>query len=536
MTSYVLRFVNNFKAKYKSGNGLSDYDFVEGDLQLNELEVARSLWIRSEQKDVIQNHKRFKELKCALGLYVDDEGILRLRGRLENITGEFSQKFPIFLDCKRYFSELIILESHKKVKHNRVKDTLNELRSAYWITQGKRTVTRVIARCALCRAFDAMAFQLLPFAPLPAFRVQADFPFTNTGVDYFGPLFVKNIFPTNANPPLTDMYKVHVVLYTCASSRAVHLDVVPDPSCSAFVRSAKRFSSRYGVPRMYISDNATCFTGPELTEYLQVMGSKWEFILEASPWWGGFWERLVQSTKRCLRKCLGRAKLSYEELLTLLAEIECVLNSRPLCHIPEDSTDEVITPSHLLLGRRLLSPRVDVDLPEEDLTGPQVGKRLAYLNRLLEHFWSRWSHEYLTELRQHQNCHNRVPNRQVKLGDVVLIHDDLPRNRWKMGVVSELFTGRDGFVRGCQVRTLTPKTRRITHLNRPVNKLYPLEIQSYQESDLSTNVPASNEDAATLASTEDAIAPDLRISERRKRLQRTAAESGILKRIIEKQV
>ena len=347
VASYVMRFVHNCMVQVRSKKGDNDGAFLSDELELSEVEAARKLWIRTEQKDIVQNHKRFKEMRYALGLYVDEDGLLRLKGRLQNIEGDFSQKFPIFLDNKSYLSELIILECHKKVKHNRVKDTLNEVRSSYWITQGKRTVTRVIAKCSLCLAFDSMAFQLLPAAPLPEFRVKADFPFSNTGVDYFGPLYVRNVFPSNVASPPTDMYKVHVVLYTCASSRAVHLDVVPDSTCSAFVRSAKRFSSRYGVPKLYISDNATCFTGPELTEYLQLMGSKWQFIIEASPWWGGFWERLVQSTKRCLRKCLGRAKLTYEELLTVLAEVECVLNSQPLCPIPDDNINEVITPSHL---------------------------------------------------------------------------------------------------------------------------------------------------------------------------------------------
>ena len=94
-------------------------------------------------------------LKNALGLYVDAQGILRLKGRLENMDGDIDKRFPIFLDNKGYFSELVILDSHRKVKHNRVKDTLNQLRSSYWITQGRRTVKRVIAKCHLRKVFDA---------------------------------------------------------------------------------------------------------------------------------------------------------------------------------------------------------------------------------------------------------------------------------------------------------------------------------------------------------------------------------------------
>ena len=112
------------------------------------------------------------------------------------------------------------------------------------------------------------------------------------------------------------------------------------------MRCLKRFLTRYGVSKLFISDNATCFTGPELTNFVQQINSEWTFILEASPWWGGFWERMVKSAKRCLRKTLGKALLDFEELLTVIVEIESTLNSRPICYIYDDTIDEVLTPSH----------------------------------------------------------------------------------------------------------------------------------------------------------------------------------------------
>ena len=387
---------------------------------------------------------------------------------------DFDKKFPILLAKDSYLTELIILDCHIRVKHSRVRDTLNHLRATFWITQGRRVVGKVIKKCKLCPRYDSQAFDLLPAAPLPDFRLKVDFPFSSTGVDYFGPLFVKNIFHSSES----DLYPVHVVLYTCATSRAVHLDVVPNTSCIAFVRSLKRFVNRHGLSKLYVSDNATCFSGPELSSFLLNVESEWDFILSSSPWWGGYWERLVQSSKRCLRKILGRAKLTYEELLTVLAEVEGVLNSRPLCHIYDDSVDDVLTPSHLIFGRRLLTPTYENASPDLlEFTSEDLNRRATYIHSLLEHFWERWVKEYLTELREFHKCNNRVPEKQVQLGDVVLIHDKLKRNRWRMGVVEQLFEGRDGFNRGCKVRTIT-KTGRISYLNRPVNKLYPLEVQS----------------------------------------------------------
>ena len=93
------------------------------------------------------------------------------------------------------------------------------------------------------------------------------------------------------------------------------------------------------------------------------------------------------------------------------------------------------------------------------------------INRLTKQFWNSWKREYLVGLREHHNCRNRIPPKQISVGEVVLIEEKLPRNRWKMGIVTEVHVGRDAHVRGCKVRTLTRNTNRVTYLNRPVNKL-----------------------------------------------------------------
>ena len=100
--------------------------------------------------------------------------------------------------------------------------------------------------------------------------------------------------------------------------------------------------------------NAKCFTGRELKDYLSTLSTSWRYIL-VSRWWGGFWERIVQVVKRSIRNFLSKSKLTYEELLTVICEIESVVNSRPLYCVYNDNIEEVITPSHLLLGRRVLT-------------------------------------------------------------------------------------------------------------------------------------------------------------------------------------
>lgn len=106
------------------------------------------------------------------------------------------------------------------------------------------------------------------------------------------------------------MNKAWIALYTCASTRALHLDLVPELSSRAFLRSFKRFVARRGIPAEVLSDNGTTFKSVEVDQYIRSVGVKWKFNVEGAPWWGGFFERMVKSMKRCLKKVVGLAKLT----------------------------------------------------------------------------------------------------------------------------------------------------------------------------------------------------------------------------------
>ena len=213
---------------------------------------------------------------------------------------------------------------------------------------------RILHSCCTCRRYKGKHYTVPPPPPLPAFRVHEAPPFANTGVDFVGPLYVSR--------PGEVQSKVWIVLYTCCVIRAIHLDLVSDMSAPTFIRGFKQFSSRKGLPVLMLSDNGKAFeaaakviqdvvSSPEVQRYFEGVGIKWKFNVPKAPWWGGLLERLVRSTKCCLRKALGQAKLSHDELLTALIEIEMVLNSRPLTYIPADDLDEPLTSSHLLVGR-----------------------------------------------------------------------------------------------------------------------------------------------------------------------------------------
>ena len=173
------------------------------------------------------------------------------------------------------------------------------------------------------------------------------------------------------------MRKAYIALFSCCSSRALHLELTMDLSVETFIRCLRRFTSRRDVPELIISDNAKkfkaakkllnqVFNHPSVRKFCTSKRISWKFNVDRVPWWGGFFERMVQEVKRCLRKTLRNAKLDYDELYTVLVEIESTLNSRPLTYVSSDELDEPKTPSHLVVGRRVNSiPIVSSAMIEE---------------------------------------------------------------------------------------------------------------------------------------------------------------------------
>ena len=429
-------------------------------------------------------HKNFPLWETQLSLFEDDNKILRCKGRIENALDlPYSTKHPVILPGDHHLTALYIYRAHAKVLHNGTKETLAELRSQFWVIRGRSVVKRILRKCYTCRRYEGRSCLVPPPPPLPAFRVQEAPPFTNTGVDFAGPLYIKITGGTQS--------KVWIALFTCCVTRAVHLDLVPDMSGPTFIRSFKRFTARRGLPALVLSDNGKTFeaaakviesvvSSPEVQRYLDGVGVNWKFNVPRAPWWGGVFERLVRSTKRCLRKVLGQAKFSYDELLTALVEIESVLNSRPLTYISEDDLDEPLTPSHMLVGRRLMSYPDHLltttdEFEDDEVVGHKLNARFKHLNRSLNSFWKRWRREYLLELREAHRHHRSSGTSELNVGDIVVVYsDDQPRSCWKLGRIERLFTGNDGNRRAATVRV--SKNGHISMLDRPIQHLYPLEV------------------------------------------------------------
>ena len=194
-----------------------------------------------------------------------------------------------------------MLNAHQRVLHNGVKETLTELQSRFWILKGRSTVKQILHHCTTCRRFEGKSYHAPPPPPLPNYRVQVAPPFTITGVDFAGPLYVRS--------PDGGQKKVWICLYTCCVVRAVHLDLVPDMSAPTFLRSFKRFAARRGLPSRVISDNGKAFKAAAKTiqavlghkdvkSYFSGLGVKWVFNIPKAPWWGGIFERMVRSVTK----------------------------------------------------------------------------------------------------------------------------------------------------------------------------------------------------------------------------------------------
>ena len=234
-----------------------------------------------------------------------------------------------------------------------------EVHSKYWIIKGRSLVKSFIHKCIICRRFDGMPLCAPLAPPKPMFRVNEAPPFSNSAVDFAGPLYVRNWGVSKSN-------KVWICLFTCCVTQAVHLELVLDLSAVTFIQCLKRFAARRGLPWKIGSDNAKMFKATakaidsmlkdrDVQNYLCHVGFEWVFNLEKAPWWGGIFERLIKSTKRCLRKLIGQAKFSYDEMHTAIVEIESIINSRPLSYVSSDDTKEPLAPSHLLVGCRILN-------------------------------------------------------------------------------------------------------------------------------------------------------------------------------------
>lgn len=470
--AFVQRFIHNVKnPKSRRIGSLQAIEILETMQQL-----ARITQLAAFPNEIAKCKRNLavetRSTLRTLNPFLDNDGLLRVGGRLCNANIPFNTRHPILLPQKCHLAELLIAAAHKRTLHGGPQLTIATLRQNYWVIAARSVVKHHILRCPVCiRYKQSRGRQLM--ASLPEKRTQSTRAFLSSGVDFAGPITIK-LQPGRG----TKTSKAYIALFVCFSTKAIHLELVSSLSSDAFLAAFRRFVARRGRCAHLHSDNGTNFTGAckelkslhadvmrnfkenPIGDVLSNDGTDWHFNPPGAPSFGGIWEAGVKSVKHHLRRVMGETLFTFEELSTTLAQIEATLNSRPICPLTDDINDvDVLTPGHFLIGEPMNAA------PDRILSTETTPiKRWHHMQQIVQHFWQRWRSEYITTLQQRHKWARRAENLEV--GMLALIVDEtLPPAKWALGRVTEVHAGNDGLVR---VVTLKHKTG---FIKRPVLKL-----------------------------------------------------------------
>jgi hypothetical protein len=267
-----------------------------------------------------------------LSPFIDAGGLLRAKGRTRKAPSlTYSSKHPIILDSRHRAVGLFLDSLHKKNHHQGVEFLRSVVNQGFWVLHLRSSLRRLKRACIRCQRKQAVA-AIPEMSDLPTERLQDRcYPFARVGVDYFGPLEVRIG---------RKHFKRWVCLFTCPSTRAVHLEVCHSLTTDSCLMALQRFTARRGCPSLVISDNGTNFVGAHnelkklaeqwhsspIQDHLALAHISWKFSPPGAPHFGGVWERMVQSCKKAMYAILGSRCLTDEMLLTVLAQAEQLVN------------------------------------------------------------------------------------------------------------------------------------------------------------------------------------------------------------------
>lgn len=477
--AWALRFIHNSRAKFtntprKSGE-LDTYEIQTATDHLC-IEAQRSRY--PDEYANLSNNKAIDKSSSILTLmpYMDANKLIRLYGRTDAAERKYlpiEAQRPILLPRDHRLTELIIDHYHQRMGHQFEDGIICAIRQRYWVPCLRPLVRRIKLRCNFCKVRAArpnppIAGQLPPDRLTPFIP-----PFHFTGMDFFGPVSV-TIGRRNE--------KRWIALFTCLTTRAIHMEVAENLSTDACLLVIKNFCNLRGVPARIRSDCGTNFVGADneirrtadfiepstIQRDLSTNGIEWLMNCPGNPEAGGAWERMVQSTKKILAVTLKQISPHVETLRSLVIEAANLINSLPLTNVPVNLEDlEPLTPNHFLLGRANITTTYGNVDPKPLCSR----KQWRIQQQLMRHFWRRWIDDYLPELTRRTKFYKEVG--PVAEGALVLVCDtNLSHRQWIRGRVESVTIGTDGRVRTAAVRTSRGLIR------RPVSKLAILDVES----------------------------------------------------------
>lgn len=468
----IIRFSNNCR-RIGSCHIRSEY------LSRQELDNAIQVLVIESQrchfsglrKELVAGRNLSSKPISRLRPFIDSNDVIRVGGRLRHSSLSFQEKHPILLAKRSHLALLIGRHWHKITCHAGPRTMSVLIHRQFWIMSIRSVLFDVCHNCTVCVRLDSRSSRPL-MADLPAARVQECRPFSRVGVDFAGPLHMKE---TSLRKSRT--YKVYIAVFVCFAVKAVHLEVVTALSTDAFLAAFDRFVARRGLPTDIYSDCGTNFVGADTHLSKTINSSQgqaalgnsrsmcsWHFNPPSAPHFGGLWEAAVRSTKRLLIRVMGNHMFSYEEFNTIVSRVEAILNSRPLTPVSTDPDDlDFLSPGHFLIGQPLLAVP-----PRSTYTAKMtVTNRWKLLDQCHQAFWKRWSSEYLTTLQERIKWIAEGPN--LRVDDMVVVMDGQSSPlAWRLGRVRQVLPGPDGIVRVARVFTLQGD------IIRPVVKLVQL--------------------------------------------------------------
>ena len=474
VVAWAIRFTKNCGKTKEERLQLSFLTTPE--LRQAEIHVFRSVQIEQFRLefDVLNGNKPLPKGSHLIPLspFIDSDGLIRVGGRQRLGYLSSSRTHPIILHGNHPIVKMLIRYEHGRLLHGGPTLTISSLNRRFHIIHLRVFARSIIRACVVCPRHSAKPIPPI-LGQLPPERLTPGTVFNKTGIDYAGPVYVKY---GHVRKPV--VVKSYICVFVSLNVKAVHLELVSSLTSEGFISCLRRFISRRGYPALMWSDHGTNFIGSNreikelidelktqrtqtvISEFRSLNHIEWKFIPEHSPHFGGLWEAAVKSFKIHLKRVIGEVKLTFEEMYTVLTQIEACLNSRPLVPInnPDDEGLEVLTPGHFLIGRPLMA------LPDTFQSYPSMSliRRWHLCQTLVNHFWKRWSLEYLATLRKASKWHGDTRN--VAVGDVVILVEDrtIP-TQWPIARIHQTYPGADGVVRVVDLKTSKGIYRRPVH-------------------------------------------------------------------------